>query len=396
MACFFMLIFLHCLYEANPVRLANRLAPANSTHGPHQTRWASMGSIRANVPVPRNFPLRNTVDPSAENLLSRIGPMPTPDDVLEGCRKLNQSSMLLGALERPQQANGELLFSKMATGVEPLHVWFRMSQRRHRQGNEPVNLPVPVLSFLSLVGSLRALSPDQRQATALHVLLNGFVGRAAWVDWLNHTVGDVVRVIDIDENCPAGNDQSYRYMMGRIYEHRDPKAVMFLLEDDYLNHPEMLAEVVQLFASHNVCMVVPYDYMDRYTISDNIDDGHIKVIAGVRRHWRTVESSTVTFVSRLQVMNAVKDKLPAPWDDRGRCRKLRKLGVEIWGPLPTLSTHFTLVDFAHFQSPFIDYFQFIRDLFNQSLAHPPPYPEWGAIVRANAQAARFSGMPHTP
>eukprot|EP00669_Euglena_mutabilis_P006177 TRINITY_DN1884_c0_g1_i4.p1 TRINITY_DN1884_c0_g1~~TRINITY_DN1884_c0_g1_i4.p1 ORF type:complete len:283 (+),score=22.92 TRINITY_DN1884_c0_g1_i4:335-1183(+) len=224
------------------------------------------------------------------------------------------------------------------------------------KATNPSNLPVPVLSFLSLVGSLRALSPDQRQATALHVLLNGFVGRAAWVDWLNHTVRDVVRVIDIDENCPAGNDQSYRYMMGRIYELRDPKAVMFLLEDDYLNHPEMLAEVVQLFASHNVCMVVPYDYMDRYTVSDNIDDGHIKVIAGVRRHWRTVESSTVTFVSRLQVMNAVKDKLPAPWDDRGRCRKLRKLGVEIWGPLPTLSTHFTLVAQTRWSAPILRIF----------------------------------------
>jgi len=358
---------------------SQRFAPTNATP------WPPLASLPSDATVPQNFPPRDTVDSSADNLLSRVGPMPDPDDVLEGCRRLRQTSVLLGALERPPSANGELLFSRGATGVEPLHVWYRMSPRSHKRGSDSVNLPVPVVSFLSLVGSLRALSSAQRRATALHVLFNGFVDRAAWVVWLRETVGEIIRSVDIDENCPVGNARSYSYMMDRIYAHRDPKAVMFLVEDDYVCHPEMLAEVVQLFASHDVCMAVPYDYMDRYTRSDNIDDGHIKVIAGGRRHWRTVESSTVTFASRLQLMNAVKDILPAPWSDRWRCRELRRRGVEIWGPMPSLASHFNWgIVLAKQQSPYIDYFKFISTLLRRSLAHPPPYPDWNVIVRANA------------
>ena len=38
---------------------------------------------------------------------------------------------------------------------------------------------------------------------------------------------------------------------------------MFLYEDDYASNPDMIAEMLDIFYSHDVCMAVPYDYFDR-------------------------------------------------------------------------------------------------------------------------------------
>eukprot|EP00668_Euglena_longa_P016486 GGOE01020745.1.p1 GENE.GGOE01020745.1~~GGOE01020745.1.p1 ORF type:complete len:469 (+),score=120.59 GGOE01020745.1:79-1485(+) len=347
----------------------------------HLSPLPPAATVPHRMPRPHPFPERGSLATPKPSLLQREGAMPHPEDVLARCRELSQRSLRLGMLARPTWANGALVMDD-SCAVEPLHIWYRLSPRSHKSGtNRRLMVPVPIISFLSLTNSLKRLSPAQRAATAIHVLFNGFANSATWADWLRSVIGNTSAVVDIDPNCPPGNSRSFLYMVDRIFEVRDPRAVMFLVEDDYICHPEMLAEVTQLFASHDVCMAVPYDYMDRYIADDNVDDGRIKVIAGAHRHWRTVESSTVTYATRLEVMNAVKDILPAPWDDRKRCYRMRGRGVEIWGPLPGMATHLNHgIMLESYQGPYFDYFRFARELLNQSRLLPPPIPGWEAVL----------------
>eukprot|EP00668_Euglena_longa_P015860 GGOE01020034.1.p1 GENE.GGOE01020034.1~~GGOE01020034.1.p1 ORF type:complete len:434 (-),score=52.27 GGOE01020034.1:257-1558(-) len=331
------------------------------------------------MPFPQQFRRHDVPFVSQTHLLRRKGSMPRPDHVLQRCRRIGQTTTLLGQLQRPTAHGGALLIS-VPRAVEPLHVWFRLSPRSHRNNADAV--PVPIVSVLSLANAVQYLSKAQRSATSVHILLNGFRDPGPMARWLHTILGPPSVLVDIDPKCPTGNAASFKYMVKRVFQLPDPRAVVFFLEDDYVCHPEMLAEMVDIFASHDVCMAVPYDYFDRYTRSDNIDDGHIKVMAGMHRHWRTVESATVTYASRLEVLNAVKDTLPAPWNDRQRSYEVRKRGVELWGPLPGMATHFNNgLKLEDYQTPYFDYPQFARDILRQWRHAPPPIAGWEQLLQ---------------
>lgn len=64
----------------------------------------------------------------------------------------------------------------------------------------------------------------------------------------------------VDEECPRGNAASFAYMKGQVLRLlHDERAIVFLLEDDYVMQPTAIAEMVEVRRtgmyrpSHTVC-----------------------------------------------------------------------------------------------------------------------------------------------
>merc|ERR1740121_159115 len=137
-----------------------------------------------------------------------------------------------------------------------------------------------------------------------------------------------------------------------------PRAMLVFLEEDYLFHPDMLVRLVDFWAAYDPCALVPYDNPDRYTRTDNLGFGAETILHTPGMHWRTVESSTVTFVMRMDAFQALDRRglVPAPWDDRGRSRQVSAL-LGLWGPMPSLAghVHWDCVDPCVLTDPNFDY-----------------------------------------
>lgn len=127
-----------------------------------------------------------------------------------------------------------------------------------------------------------------------------------------------------------------------------PDELHYIVEDDYLHTPDAI-RVMQNTLKHWEHFAVSYDYPDRYTMNPQ----PAMVMLGVDRHWRTIESSTMTIVAKgstwLKVIDAVKTIGPTSND---------QIFTQIYkqepciSPLPGVSSHMTdyhltpLVDWA--------------------------------------------------
>ena len=116
-----------------------------------------------------------------------------------------------------------------------------------------------------------------------------------------------------------------------------PNELHYIVEDDYLHTPNAI-RVMQLSLQQWNHFAVSYDYPDRYTM----DPQPARILLGPDRHWRTVESATMTIVARgatwLRYMDTIKTMGPTSND---------RVFVELFkyepclSPLPGLSSHMT-------------------------------------------------------
>jgi hypothetical protein len=115
-----------------------------------------------------------------------------------------------------------------------------------------------------------------------------------------------------------------------------PEELHYIVEDDYLhtaNAITVLSETLNEWQG----FAVPYDYPDRY-----INPKPSQVVIGKDRHWRTIDSSTMTVLAKgktwLSVMNILKTAAPTSND---------KVFEEIYkhipciNPLPGVASHLT-------------------------------------------------------
>ena len=218
---------------------------------------------------------------------------------------------------------------------ETMSVFYRYSGRsRHSTNIEEC--------ARSVVQALRGLPPAQASVTTFTVLLNS-PDNASFSD----AVSDLLNVSDIHtsvKNVPGGNEASYAAMMKLIVGTvRDPNTIVFLLEEDYFVQPTIFLRTAEFFKAYNPCMMVPYDYPDRYLLEsmpkqETYNTNIILVSPGM--HWRTVTGSTVTFVMRMRTLlhPSVYSKLPNPSNDYDNSIYLsRKIGM--FAPIPSLSSH---------------------------------------------------------
>lgn len=120
----------------------------------------------------------------------------------------------------------------------------------------------------------------------------------------------------------------------------------FILEDDYLHAPNALGVLKGTLSGWDH-FAVPYDYIDRYT---NLET--TTILLGPDRHWRTVNSSTMTVIAKgktwLEYITDLRGAAPTSND---------QVFIDIYktanciSPLPGVSSHMT----DRHATPYVDW-----------------------------------------
>ena len=215
----------------------------------------------------------------------------------------------------------------VATAALPLHLYVRYGgTSRHDEAPwlPRRRLPTPVLSLMSLLVSLVQLPHTQLRKTSITIMLNGAANTTGHVQWLREHLNNLTaipfaetathgggpgRLASVDVRVwPSGNEATFNSMKELILKVKDPTAIIFSLEDDYLHAREMLPTIIEFFKAYNPCMVSPSEGVVLPDMNKAVRE-HIKhfyarnvVLKGVRGHWRSITSTGVTWAARLHVV----------------------------------------------------------------------------------------------
>lgn len=127
-----------------------------------------------------------------------------------------------------------------------------------------------------------------------------------------------------------------------------PEELHYIVEDDYLHTPDAL-HVLRDNLFNWTGFAVPYDYPDRYS-----DPKPCRVLIGKNKHWRTIDSSTMTVLARgitwLQFLPQLEAAAPTSND---KVFETIYTQVPCINPLPGVASHLT--DRHH--TPLVDWVQ---------------------------------------
>ncbi len=266
---------------------------------------------------------------SSKHTYSTSSPLKIPyndsskEAVYNECRSFSQKSRLLGPLQR-NISNGELFFPDEKMSLQNVYLLMRYSPRRKDEGGLHLQMATSYL----LSKNLQRLSIQQRMRTKAAVFLSAgytndmYQRLEKWFQSIYAPYTNVTHII----RTKTGNQASWEYMMNHTKHNKDIHldTILFLIEDDYIYEVTMLSDTIEFFASHNPCFVHQTDYPDRYFMSINDDDGHITVVAGKTRIWRSITSTTVTYACRLRTFLAFEDIIMHPnndWHASGAIRR---------------------------------------------------------------------------
>lgn len=172
-----------------------------------------------------------------------------------------------------------------------------------------------------------------------------------------------------------GNGPSFKASVQAALEASDD-AIAYFAEDDYLYLEPGLERLLAVFqAVPDADYVTLYDHLDRYTRHDDAKGGMSRLYVAAGQHWRTVESSCLTFGARVRRLrhDAWITRVAAAWQRRPKDRLMWRLiqGQKYFawklpkrtllGAVPALATHMDA----------------------RSLA---PIVDWAAVARAAADA----------
>lgn len=135
--------------------------------------------------------------------------------------------------------------------------------------------------------------------------------------------------------------------------------LIYFCEDDYLHKPETIKCIIEAYKdiveiTKNDAVIFPCDYIDRYSI---IEPSHIFALKD--RHWRTIESTTGTFVVSKNVLEkyfqfylafAAYNKI----DKGGEWKTIDHIYKEVkcYSPMPSLTAH---LNDEKLLSPFVNW-----------------------------------------
>jgi hypothetical protein len=156
---------------------------------------------------------------------------------------------------------------------------------------------------------------------------------------------------EVVELAGIGNSPSYRHALGIALA--SPSPFVYFAEDDYLYLPEALQEMLTAFeAIPEVDYLSLSDHSDRYIRSDDSRRGYSRLYLAGDRHWRTCESTCMTFGARSETLRRdawVHRLFTTPRTPRDR-KMWRMILGEKWfflklpkrrlaSPIPSLATH---------------------------------------------------------
>ena len=245
-------------------------------------------------------------------------------------------------------------------------ILLRLHSREHSAA-ELISAREPGLACVEALRRALAATPARvRRATTVHALFNGFASRATLARWVayteralgraNATDDDAARlVIHAESSNPSGNAASFAFTLETLRALALPaEAIVLLLEDDVLLLDTALAEMVELFETHDPCFVTPIDHADYYALGgtlageDEADaapfPAETRLLVGRRRHWATSAQMMVTYAARQGTLDhfarggAAAGAWPIPSDDLARVATMASArGASIVRPLPSLA-----------------------------------------------------------
>jgi hypothetical protein len=198
------------------------------------------------------------------------------------------------------------------------------------------------------------------------------------------------RHLQLVELSGKGNAATFLEQI-RLLENQHESDVVYFAEDDYLYTENAMFEMVEMIRDDDVDFVTPYDHIDYYqTKPDPTKPAYLVNLHNYRskirfksRHWRTVSSTTMTFLTKKTVLRkAVKYlRLYPKLSDYGMWLALTKMRrtyfslrgtvylyefagrrlligkpFTLWSPMPSLATHMV----EPFMAPGVDWNKLIR------------------------------------
>ncbi len=152
-----------------------------------------------------------------------------------------------------------------------------------------------------------------------------------------------------------GNSPSYRETI-RMATALPADQLVYFAEDDYLYTEEALIALLAAFDElPTVDYVTLYDHLDRYTRTDDSRSGRSRIYLAGGRHWRTVDSTCMTYGARIARLRSDAwiqrlGTIPRTPRDRTMWRMTQGEKWFFWklpkrtliGPVPSLATHMDL------------------------------------------------------
>lgn len=174
-----------------------------------------------------------------------------------------------------------------------------------------------------------------------------------------------------------GNSPSFRRCVASALALNDGELAYFA-EDDYLYVESAFARMLDVFDTiPRADYVTLFDHKDRYTRRDDARGGYSRLFVAAGQHWRTVESTCMTFGARVRRLRSdawvlklgtVPRRRPK---DRLMWRLLQGQHLFTWkypkrmllGPVPSLATHMDTAGLA----PLVDWAAVSRTAAGSSL-----------------------------
>lgn len=179
--------------------------------------------------------------------------------------------------------------------------------------------------------------------------------RLCWQSFIRQRTSDWGGIAVLLDNCPYeyvvlmegitqiratwGNKPSFQEQVQLALMCVPDDGLILFAEDDYFWLPDAVQKMITFFKVYDDCFLSPYDHPDRYERQDNRDIDTKVVVAG-KHHWRTVESTTMTFACMKPTLERHKDIiLHHGCEGRGMWYPIIDAGTKLWGPIPSLATH---------------------------------------------------------
>ncbi len=173
---------------------------------------------------------------------------------------------------------------------------------------------------------------------SVRFLVDGVVERAR-MD-LMESAGEVHQV------AIRGNSASFRFALD-LWHSMSADDILLMAEDDYMWHPDCLSLVEAAVRERPSEFFSPYDHPDRYRRTDDWFSRRSDVLFIGGRHWRQVESTTMTVAAtvgtwrRGRLVMDAGTVLPTPkdryiWRALGVLRGFRPA---VLTPIPALAMH---------------------------------------------------------
>lgn len=174
------------------------------------------------------------------------------------------------------------------------------------------------------------------------------------LEWLKRTSNtNNIIVISVEHGNVSGQHYHTITFVEALekYTTAYPEEIHYAVEDDYIHVPNALHIMRNTLQSWNG-FAVSYDYPDRY--AQPID---CKVLLGPDRHWRTINSCTMTVAALGKVWISVIDmlKMAAPTSNDKVFEQIFTL-IPCISPLPGLSSHMT----EYHITPFINSIEILK------------------------------------